>query len=127
MLSLPIEAARKELRWEHEKEFEYMGCMYDVLEQQIAGDTIHLLCWQDEKETDLNRELKELAAKALDNDPIQKNRQKRISDFLQQFYLNENSRPFWAGSQTGRAQFICITVRYADPDPTPPVPPPRLA
>ncbi len=50
----------EKLKWEHSKEFEYAGEMYDVVERVEAGDTVHFWCWWDNEETKLNKQLTEL-------------------------------------------------------------------
>lgn len=39
-----------DLRWEHDREFEYDEQMYDVVGLEICGDTIGYWCWLDHKE-----------------------------------------------------------------------------
>ena len=60
--------AQTKLRWEHSKEFEYRGQMYDVVSSETKGDSIFYRCWWDHKETQLNKKLNILVAKALDQD-----------------------------------------------------------
>jgi len=60
--------SRTKLRWEHSKEFEFRGQMYDVVSSETKGDSIFYRCWWDHKETQLNQRLKILVAKALDQD-----------------------------------------------------------
>ncbi len=55
---------KTDLRWEHDREFEYKGEMYDVVETEMLGDSIHYICWHDKAETQLNRRLQTLIAKA---------------------------------------------------------------
>jgi len=44
------------LHWEDEQEFHYNGEMYDVIEKQVNGDKIVILCIADKKETSLLHE-----------------------------------------------------------------------
>lgn len=41
------------LRWEHAREFEYRGMMYDVIDIQTKGELITYLVWHDAEETNL--------------------------------------------------------------------------
>lgn len=43
---------KTKLRWEHAKEFEYRGNMYDVIESKVVGDTTYYSCWWDREETE---------------------------------------------------------------------------
>ncbi len=55
---------KTDLRWEHDREFEYNGEMYDIVETEMLGDSIHYICWHDKAETQLNRRLQTLIAQA---------------------------------------------------------------
>tara|TARA_Y100001949_G_scaffold51985_1_gene43796 strand:+ start:771 stop:1235 length:465 start_codon:yes stop_codon:yes gene_type:complete len=57
------------LDWEHAKEFEYEDEMYDVVYSESKGDTIYYWCWEDHKESELNKELSYLFHKSLDQSP----------------------------------------------------------
>jgi hypothetical protein len=57
------------LRWEHPREFEYQGRMYDIVEAQDLGDAVRYLCWWDRQETRLNAEMRSLALRALGQTP----------------------------------------------------------
>jgi len=54
-----------EVRWEHLKEFEFRGQMYDVVSETISGDTTLFICWWDHDETALNIQLKSLVQLAI--------------------------------------------------------------
>lgn len=55
------------VRWEHSREFEYRGEMFDIVSAQLVGDSVHYLVWWDHEETALNRKLDRLADLALQN------------------------------------------------------------
>lgn len=57
------------LRWEHAREFEYDGQMYDVVETWAVGDTVFYRCWWDREETALNNRMRLLALRALGDAP----------------------------------------------------------
>jgi len=52
------------LRWEHSREFEFDGQMYDIVESWTDGDRVFYRCYWDRAETRLNRALRELAVRA---------------------------------------------------------------
>ena len=54
------------LDWEHSKEFEYEDEMYDVVYVESKGDSTYYWCWEDHKESELNKELTILFHKSLD-------------------------------------------------------------
>jgi hypothetical protein len=45
------------LEWEHDREFELSGEMYDVISSQIMGDSIIYQCLHDAKETSINKRI----------------------------------------------------------------------
>gem|GEM_PF-2920453 len=47
-------------KWEHAKEFEFEGKMYDIVKRKQDGNTITYLVWQDDKETSINTQIKQL-------------------------------------------------------------------
>lgn len=57
------------LRWEHPREFEYDGQMYDIADSWTRGDTVFYRCWWDRAETRLNNRLRELAVRAFGDAP----------------------------------------------------------
>lgn len=59
-LSFSKENVNSQLNWEHSKEFEYKGEMYDVVETKESQDSITYWCWWDHKETVLNKKLTKL-------------------------------------------------------------------
>ncbi len=57
------------LRWEHSREFEYNGQMYDIVESWTVGDRVYYRCWWDRAETRLNNLLRELAVRSYGDAP----------------------------------------------------------
>ncbi|MCB1148311.1 MAG: hypothetical protein KDK38_16030 [Leptospiraceae bacterium] len=74
------------LDWEHDHEFEYRGLMYDVVERHTVDGNIHLLCWPDKQETELNKELDRLFGFALEKDERNKNQKDRTLHFLKTLF-----------------------------------------
>lgn len=64
LLRFSTEESRTCLRWEHAREFEYDGQMYDIVETWTVGETVYYRCWWDREETRLNQRLRELAIRA---------------------------------------------------------------
>lgn len=79
------------LDWKHSKEFEYNGQMFDIVEQETVGDSTSYLCWLDRSETKLNKQLRELVAIALGNNPQNQNQQKQFTLFIKSLYCNQPS------------------------------------
>lgn len=47
----------KSLKWEHSREFEYHGEMYDVIRYESHSGLITYTCWHDVKESTLNKKI----------------------------------------------------------------------
>ena len=75
------------LRWEHDKEFEYKGQMYDVVEVKSNGDTTTYICWWDHHETALNLQLSELVDMGIGQDPQNHKKQEQLKDFFKSIYF----------------------------------------
>ncbi|MBK6621307.1 MAG: hypothetical protein IPG32_10685 [Saprospirales bacterium] len=89
-LKLPKPVSETELRWEHAREFEYQGRMYDIVEAEILGDTFYCHCLLDHRETELKRQLSKLMGGAMDPDPQKKEQQTRLFEFQKTLYLGED-------------------------------------
>ncbi len=77
------------LRWEHAREFEYHGEMFDVVKQTVQNDSILLWCWHDHAETKLNRQLRQLVAQYQANDPCRHNKEQRLAIFFLTLFYQE--------------------------------------
>lgn len=69
------------LDWEHSREFEYNGQMYDVVSEEIKGDSIIYKVWWDKAETKIKKELSTLVATFLQNDMESQPFQQQLSYF----------------------------------------------
>lgn len=85
-----IESQQK-LEWEHSREFEYNGKMYDIVESKVKDDSVYYWCWEDNEETELNIKLNTLAEKDVGSNNTNNENLKRLSNFLfSLFYSNED-------------------------------------
>jgi len=127
LLKFTKEEAESKLRWEHSREFEYNGQMYDVVEKQEQGDTTYYYCWWDHEETKLNLQLSELVANAMGKNPLNKDKQERLTNFLKNLYcLEKADKPLFA--QTARKiSPVNIHSDYSSILFSPPAPPPEIA
>ncbi len=86
LLKFTKEETKTNLRWEHSKEFEYNGQMYDIVSKEIKGDSIFFRCWWDHEETNLNKKLKKLVASAFNQDEDNQEKQKGLYFYLWSFF-----------------------------------------
>lgn len=89
LLKFTKEETETKLRWEHAKEFEYKGQMYDIVSSEIIGDSIFYRCWWDYEETNLNKKLKKLVASAFDQDEDNQRAQKNLHNYLWSFFCTD--------------------------------------
>lgn len=116
----------KKLRWEHSKEFEFAGEMYDVVETEMHGDTTYYWCWWDHEETKLNRQLNQLALNALAKDPQHNRHKQRLTQFFQSLYFVEPKQQQALNDHVLRNQFVATSEACTALKPAPPTPPPQL-
>ncbi len=74
-------------------EFKLNGIMYDVMRKEIRGNQVILWCFEDKKETELNRAIESLVKNDVANSPIKK-AQKLLINFLKT-PLNILEKPFF--------------------------------
>ena len=80
-------AATTQIHWEHAREFEFDGEMYDVVSCDTIGDTLLYHCWPDHAETALNKQLNQLVAGALEHDQDHhQSQQKWVGFYLALFH-----------------------------------------
>lgn len=64
-LSFTRQETETKLRWEHSKEFEYNGQMYDIVETIEQKDSVFYWAWWDKEESKLKKEYRETIASLL--------------------------------------------------------------
>jgi len=114
-----------ELSWEHSREFEYKGEMYDVVEKEVRGDSVFFWCWRDCEETDLNRRIEALIGQETEHSSQGRENRRNLDNFSQSLY---DLHPFeWKTPPDSPTQtvfskyFIC----YSSIPHPPVVPPPE--
>lgn len=114
------------LRWEHEKEFEFQGQMYDIVERQTIGDTVIFRCWWDHAETRLNVRLAQLVENALGDDPQKKESETRLQNFLRTLFPPESIPLFPLLSPENAPHFAICLPSFSSLPHAPPAPPPEI-
>lgn len=89
LLVFTEEQTQTQLRWEHSKEFEYDGFMYDIVEQSVKNDSIYYLCWLDHDETKLNKQLSGLVENIFGKDDKNKENKHRIVTFFKTLFQDD--------------------------------------
>ena len=78
--------AEEKLEWEHSKEFEFQGEMYDVVEFEETSDSVKYWCWWDYEQTTLNKNLYALVNQLFGNHPDKKEKQQQLISFYQSLF-----------------------------------------
>lgn len=125
LLKFTKEEIKNRFIWKHSKEFEYKGEMYDVIETETYGDTTCYWLWSDNKETFLNKQLDQLVAIALGNNPKNKENQKRLHVFLKSLFFSDNENIITTYFNESKNNFHFIPVFYQSFSISPPLPPPK--
>lgn len=118
--------AEQELDWEHSKEFEYKGQMYDVVSEEVKGDSIVYRVWWDKAETKIKKELKTILAGFLQRDMSNQPYQEQLNFFYKN--LQCQSVVSWESNRNGSAQasvFASPNMLHEKVHFSPPVPPPN--
>lgn len=118
--------SHKVLRWEHSKEFEYRGQMYDVVETSSDNDSVRYLCWPDHHETRLNRQLSRLVNIAMGSNPQHQREHKLLFDFLSKLFPPGFSTPSLISPDNWGAAFALFKNSFSSRNPETDLPPPRL-
>ncbi|HNP16863.1 MAG TPA: hypothetical protein PKL31_00410 [Fulvivirga sp.] len=85
LIALSKTEAEKQLNWEHDREFEYQGQMFDIVESELTPDSVKYWCWLDNDETHLNKMLEKLSSEASQDD--KKRRANQLLTFLKSFHF----------------------------------------
>ena len=119
----------KKLKWEHSKEFEYEGQMYDVVETKTTKDSISYWCWWDYEETKLNQKLNKIFIGVLGEDNQTKEKQKRLTNFYLSLFIHK--KPIWnfytSEIDRQKEEISYFTIHYKSISFPPPHTPPQVS
>lgn len=119
------EEVENDLRWEHDREFEYNGQMYDVSKRIEKGDSTHFYCYWDKLETLVNQKLADLIATHTKGGDPSQNETQLILSLFKAVYLNVlyESNLFLSNAELKRVNEI--VMNYSDSEIPNDSPPPR--
>jgi len=130
LVLLKFSSRQKEtlLNWEHSREFEYKGEMYDIIRFEQHGDTMWYWCYWDRQETKLKRKLDFLVVKMMGPAPQSRNEGRQLTEFFRSLYFpfeNDNN-PIVSFSKEEKVlrPFLFALLKR---DIIPPSPPPEFA
>ncbi|MCB0761674.1 MAG: hypothetical protein KDC12_09135 [Flavobacteriales bacterium] len=77
------------LTWEHAREFEMKSVMYDVVKREMINDTLHVWCWEDRRESELNHMLADFMAGITGSDLPSRRQEQYVRSFLKNLICKE--------------------------------------
>lgn len=81
---------KADLRWEHDREFEYRGQMYDIISSEVKGDTTYFYAYWDKLESIINHKLNELITLHLGGEADEKDESQLVVSLLKALYIHPN-------------------------------------
>ena len=76
----------KILRWKHDREFQYLGDMYDIVYKETSNDSIAYWCWLDAEETALYKKMKNIVLHSPDHLPGKKQSERKWQEFQKNLF-----------------------------------------
>jgi hypothetical protein len=125
-LTFSFDDAVKQIKWEHSREFEFEGQMYDVVETVTHQGMVSYWCWPDNEETEVNRSLNNLVCGRMSNDPRRTQSQKNLENFFKNLWSEvplifvSDKSSFSDILYENRTRPVCAALFQ------PPVPPPEV-
>lgn len=122
-----ISDSQTELRWEHSREFEYRGEMYDIIRSDQRGDTMVYWCYWDREETRLKKRMNFLVFKMMGPSPQSRNEGRQFTEFFRSLYFPfEKVRNSIAGFSKEKRELRPYLFALLKSDIIPPSPPPEF-
>jgi hypothetical protein len=125
-MTFSIKDSKEKLNWKHSKEFEYKGEWYDVVYQQMVGDSIQYHLWWDHEETELNKNLHQLIVRMVNQDSQNKENEGNIDNLFESLYFKNDLN--WVCSHDLRILYNLVYKdhKYLSAYHTHDTPPPEL-
>ncbi|MBK7106785.1 MAG: hypothetical protein IPH62_16035 [Ignavibacteriae bacterium] len=117
---------KTKLYWEHSKEFEYNGIMYDVVESINLHDSVEYICWQDDEETELNKRFINLLTSSLEKNNSESKIFHNLTSFNSNYYLIQIFNPNILQTQTDNYKYYQYKQNYLNIYNSPNSPPPKV-
>jgi hypothetical protein len=110
----------------HSREFRFDGRMYDIVRQEVRGDTTYYACIYDHAETALFADLHLMMQDEMQSNPERRQQQREIRRMIDAHYLRDAGVPL--PSCLGQASVtFSLFLHPASHSPIPPKPPPEPA
>lgn len=77
-----------DLKWEHDKEFEYKNMMYDVVNIEYINDSVLILCYEDREESSIKAKINCFLNHVLGNRNKEDRTKEKLLNFSQNLYFS---------------------------------------
>ena len=78
------------VRWEYDREFEFLGEMYDVISSKESKDSVSYTCYWDIEETKIKKQIAKLFFSDNEKLPFQHEKEAKMIEYFKQFYTFQN-------------------------------------
>ncbi|MDF2158140.1 hypothetical protein [Algoriphagus sp. CAU 1675] len=127
ILKFSRKESEEELRWEHEREFEYRGEMYDIVSSEITGDSVIYTVWWDQEETALKKKIEEVSNSLFGEGPLDHDSLDVIQNFYRTLYLPIVFGHFFSVLDTPESHFSTYVFNWVSLVVSPIFMPPKLS
>lgn len=115
-----------QLLWEHSREFEYKGQMFDVIYKKQNGDTITYYCYADHKENKVKQKWNRLLGKEKNREQHSDQKTKKRIHFVTGFFHEYDTVVLLVISFMRKTELMIRTDEWhSSYHPSPVVPPPE--
>lgn len=111
-LAFTEDQMKTDLRWEHDREFEYKDQMYDIISREVKGDTTYFYAYWDKLESLINHKLNELITLHLGGGTDEKDESQLVVSLFKALYLHPNNQPVKVLKNTALLEFLEIKAIY---------------
>ncbi len=87
-LKFSVKEAEETLQWEHSKEFEFKGEMYDVIESFFAGDSVTYCVYHDKRESQIKKKLKSFVTEFIRHGHTSDKQKQHTTHFFKSLYVS---------------------------------------
>ncbi len=113
------------IKWKHEREFEYLGRMYDIVEKDSRADSLIYHCIPDHRESWLNHEADRILARSSGSDPVKRSSSEKLHHFLKTLMTPERGISLFCPMDFSAMPGPFYSEHYSSLSAPPPGPPPK--
>ncbi|HAG15648.1 MAG TPA: hypothetical protein DCG69_03865 [Bacteroidales bacterium] len=120
-----LNEAKSKVKWKNPHEFEYQNQMYDIVFTESLNTKIVYWCWNDQKETELHKQIKLLVDQAMGTNSQNEKQQTHLNTFFKSLYCQHHILPKFDSPLAGKWIFFETKTSFSIFSIAPPFPPPK--